>query len=142
MTTKILAAKARKYKKVFEKAENITSLAKEMRGLGFKVKKSSGIAFLKKDEGFVVKIGYFVKKKFKSKHLLISHIENIEAEKFAGGFRHYYSCSPESYKFVVQPLVDCSKKSREKALDKLPDNVDLHEGNVGFYKGEPVQFDW
>ena len=78
MTKQILAAKARKYKKVFEKAENMTSLVKEMRALGFKVKKSSGIAFLNKDEGFVVKIGYFVKKKFKSKHLLISHIENIE----------------------------------------------------------------
>lgn len=48
---------------------------------------------------------------------------------------------------LIQPKVKTDKKSVEKAMNNLDKNkelynYDLHEGNVGIYKGKPVIFDW
>lgn len=48
---------------------------------------------------------------------------------------------------LIQPKVKTDKASIKKAMRSLDRNrklhyYDLHEGNVGIYKGKPVIFDW
>jgi hypothetical protein len=110
---------------------------KKMRALGFKVKKSSGVAFV--GEKQVLKLMYETTDE-KSLNKYKAPTTVLRIDKNDMGQTHY--------KLVVQPKVTIpSLRERNKIVDHfnklLPNSyADIHSGNCGIYNNRKVLFDW
>jgi len=110
---------------------------KKMRALGFKVKKSSGVAFVGDKQ--VLKLFYECDStKSVDKYKVPTTVLRIDKNDM--GHIHY--------KLVIQPKVTIpSLRERNKIVDnfyKLNPNslADIHSGNCGIYHNKQVLFDW
>lgn len=118
------------------RGKTLSEIRKEMKKRGFQVKRSSGIAFIKKT--FVIKIAAILSG-YKSKYQIpsfISELQEINTKSLPRGF---------NFKFICQPRADTRKrKAAEEILTgKLKNRFsDVHEDNCAFYKGNPVLIDW
>ncbi len=97
----------------------------------------SGILFISKKKGFVVKRSYLCRDGYRFPKCAIWTK--------AIPFRSPYD-DDSNGPVYVQPIADVSYRAADRAYEAIDDSdvrtSDLHEGNVGIYRGKAVAIDW